>query len=123
MDLFFEFRRDSRISGAREVARRGEQKAEDALDAVKDLEQRVDRLALLNMALWSLLREKTGLTDEDLTRRVAELDAADGQPDGRRTPTVEECPECGRTLSLKHRKCLFCGHAPAETDPFDRVSR
>lgn len=91
--------------------------AEDALLQSRRLEARVNQLTLVNMALWSLLQEKTGLTEEDLLERVREIDLRDGVLDGRVSEDVAQCPECARTLSKRHDRCLYCGYEGA-TDVF-----
>jgi hypothetical protein len=71
--------------------------------------ERLDKLILLNMAMWSLIQEKTSLTEEDLLNRAQEIDLRDGVPDGKVTRTVKECANCGRMISKRHNKCMFCG--------------
>ncbi|MFN8872236.1 MAG: hypothetical protein ACK5ZG_13420, partial [Phycisphaerae bacterium] len=41
---------------------------------VERLQQRVDALVLANLAMWTLMREKLGVTDEELERRVQDID-------------------------------------------------
>ena len=73
------------------------------------LAERLDKLILINMAMWSLIQEKTGLTEEDLAGRMQEIDLKDGVADAKITRTVKQCGNCGRTISKRHNKCLFCG--------------
>lgn len=122
-ELFYDLWQDSKIERARYAAERGEQTAQGAKDAVRRLEDRVNKLTLINMALWSLLKETTDLTDEALARRVAELDASDGQIDGRTRPRIVACPQCGQTLSQKHNRCLYCGYEPDNPGVFGPVAR
>lgn len=42
-------------------------------DHVKELQQQLGRMALLNQALWELLRERLNLSDHDLENIVAEI--------------------------------------------------
>jgi predicted nucleic acid-binding Zn-ribbon protein len=77
--------------------------------AVRDLEHQVARLALLNQALWELLRERVGLSDADLKKKTGEVDLRDGVPDGALTHGPLQCPTCGRISNSKHWKCLYCG--------------
>lgn len=76
---------------------------------IRDLEQQIARINLLNQALWELLRERARLTDNDLLAKIKEVDLRDGVEDGRMTVTPLECPSCGRVSSSKHWKCLYCG--------------
>lgn len=88
---------------------------------LEDLEDRLDRLALINMAMWSLLRQQTQLTEEDLMNRVQEIDLLDGQADGRVTRQVLRCAQCGRVMSPRHRRCLYCGHQQLDVTAFDSI--
>jgi hypothetical protein len=123
MDFFGELAQEGRIHEARRLAARGEHRAEEAAETVAQLARRLDRLVLANAALWSLLKESTGLTDAALVERMASMDAEDGQVDGRLRVTLGLCPECGRALSQKHGRCLFCGHEPPMPDPFQGAVR
>jgi hypothetical protein len=76
---------------------------------IKDLTEQVERLALLNQALWELLVERAGLTNADLERKAAEIDLRDGNPDGKMTSRAVRCPRCNRVCNSRHSKCLYCG--------------
>jgi ribosomal protein S27AE len=99
-------------AGARSTAAR-------AQTEVTYLEQKVERLTLICMALWSLLQDKTKLTEQDLLDRVKLLDEIDGVSDGQITTGVMKCPKCNRTLTARHRKCLYCGHEREVASAFD----
>ena len=88
-----------------------------------ELESRVDRLSLVNLALWTLLQERTDLTEEALLNKVQELDLQDGKLDGRMQSTVIDCPQCHRPLSQRHRKCLYCDYKLEVDDAFDGIVR
>lgn len=76
---------------------------------IRDLEFEVQRLQLLNQALWELLRGKLNLTDAELDQKVSDVDLRDGVKDGRITDIALKCPTCSRISSSKHWKCLYCG--------------
>lgn len=82
-----------------------------AESVVMPLERRVDSLELACSAMWELLKDQHGFTDEQLTVKMQELDARDGRIDGEITPESEEkCPSCGRSVLTKRGpKCLWCG--------------
>lgn len=84
--------------------------AEQARREAHDVNRRLERLILVNAALWSLLQDKTGLTEQDLLDRVKLLDGMDGAADGKlaRGPS-SKCEQCGRTLNSRHNRCLYCG--------------
>ncbi|MEM1209261.1 MAG: hypothetical protein AAGI54_08335 [Planctomycetota bacterium] len=99
---------------AESAARRVEQGSRDAND-------RLERLTLVCMAMWSLLQDKTNLTEADLLERVKLIDNIDGTPDGKATRGVRSCPKCHRTMSPRHRKCLYCGTEETHSSAFDAV--
>ena len=83
------------------------------------VEDRLDRLLLVCSAMWELLREKTGLTEEDLMAKVQEMDLRDGSPDGKVRKQVLKCVQCGRTMSRRHHRCLYCGAQELNPQAFD----
>lgn len=85
------------------------------------LEERLEKLALVNLAMWELLREKTKLTEEDLLLKVLEIDLRDGSEDAKVTRTVARCQSCGRAMSPRHTKCIYCGAEKLALSAFDRV--
>ena len=94
--------------------------ASDARQAASEVTRRFDSLLLINMAMWSLLEEKLGLTEDQLAARVREIDLRDGKLDGRVAPTeLPECPQCGRKPQRHRPLCLYCGQALVN-DPFQR---
>ncbi|MEI7833829.1 MAG: hypothetical protein WCJ56_11620 [bacterium] len=84
-------------------------------------EQAIDRMTLLNMAMWSILKEKLGVTDEELLKRVEEIDLSDGRLDGKVHVQVSTCPQCNRQMSCKHQRCLYCGYTIPAQDPILKV--
>ncbi len=96
-------------------------KARDAQQVSADVEERLDKLTLITMAMWELLRDNTKFTETDLLAKVQDLDLRDGVPDGTITQTVSKCPHCNRTMSPRHKKCLYCGHEQLVQSVFDGV--
>ena len=87
-------------------------KAQDgvARDAAFRLEEKVDRLALICRAMFELVHESSGITEEQLRAKIVEVDLRDGQADGRMTQQAKRCPKCEATMSPQFGRCLFCGH-------------
>ena len=85
------------------------------------LEDRVDRLSLICMAMWSLMRDKTSLSEEDLMERVRMIDLMDGTEDGKATRTVMKCTKCNRPMNPRHKKCLYCGSEKLIQSAFDAL--
>ncbi len=92
---------------------RTERDVDRAKDRTRDLDARVDRLALASQAMWELVQERTGLDDDDLLAKIREVDLRDGQLDGRARPAPRACNACGRQNNARRSACLYCG------DPLD----
>lgn len=95
-------------------------KARRATTEVNLLGADIEKLLMITEALWTVLKEKHGYTDDDLIRRITEIDIRDGKLDGKvaKSPPVE-CHRCGRTALGRHPACLYCG-AIIKHDPFSR---
>jgi len=87
----------------------------------RNLEARLEKLSLVCAAMWELLREKTGLTEEDLKVCVRQIDLVDGRADGKVAKTVSRCAKCDRVMSARHTRCLYCGAESLEATAFDSV--
>lgn len=87
-----------------------------------DVHDRVDRLILVVDALWSLL-EDGGYSEDQLCERIAQIDAADGTADGKRTASAGHCTEYGSKVPAGRPTCQFCGAdvAGADDDPLTGI--
>lgn len=97
-----------------EVEDRGAQPLDESMPVgvrqqMDALHHDVQRLKLINQALWELLRERARLTDEDLVAKMQEVDLRDGKEDGEITDGALRCPDCGRVSASRHGRCLYCG--------------
>lgn len=90
----------SRQTGAAQAETRAE---------MKELQRQVERLSLLNQALWEILRERLSLTDADLENMAREVDMRDGVADDKMTAQPVRCPSCNRVCNSRHAKCIYCG--------------
>lgn len=106
-------------------SRRLQDKAHDLRDAssrskenaleLDELKARVDRLYLVNQALWGLLKQKTGLTDAELQKAIEKLDQVESKPASTAAGLV--CKDCGKTVSRRHKVCIYCGGADLVEPP------
>jgi hypothetical protein len=51
-----------------------------------------------------------GISEEQLRKKIVEVDVRDGQADGRMTPRAQKCPKCEAMMSPQFGRCLFCGY-------------
>lgn len=80
------------------------------------LEDRLNRLSIVVEAMWSLL-EDAGYSREDLAERIEQVDAADGQTDGRAVRPALRCPQCDSAVAADAALCQFCGWTNPNPDP------
>ncbi len=122
LDILYDIHQNTKISEANAKAQAGIRQAERVGDRLEDVQERLDKMALLNLALWTLLKEKLGVTDAELEARVQELDLQDGKLDGRVGGKPVDCPDCHRPLHQRHRRCLYCGFQ-LQSSGFEAVAR
>jgi hypothetical protein len=91
--------------------------ADRALSRAEGVDHRLDRALLTMEAMWTLLRERLQLTDEQLAQRIVDVDETDGVLDGRKRRHAKACPHCKRTIPGRFARCLYCGE-PVPPDPF-----
>ena len=120
-DLFWDIRQDVNIAAAHSAAARSESNADRVRTEMRFLKERVDRLTMIAAAMWTLLQKQTGLSDEQLTARVQEIDLSDGRLDGQVRRDVAACGSCHRPIAPRHLRCIYCGAPTANDQPFDAV--
>ena len=104
-NLFLEFHQSRGIASAQAEASRANDKVASLTDELRRLGARLDRLALLNAALWELVAPRLELADVDLKAMALELDARDGKINGRLGPALRRCSNCDKTLMARQSKC------------------
>jgi ribosomal protein S27AE len=97
------------VAGVGGMSAHAESKVGFLEEHVRRLEADLARALMISETLWELLRDKTGLTDDDLCIKIHEVDMRDGRLDGKNQRKAIACPRCGRMVSARHRACLYCG--------------
>jgi hypothetical protein len=118
-DPFWTFGPSMMNFGAAQKATEATNRAESAEMRVRELEHRVERLALACNAMWSLMRSQSGLTDQQLQDKIKQMDTADGVGDGRLGHNLVQCPNCGRSVSPRRGKCIYCGSNCGDQSAFE----
>lgn len=111
MSLFRNWTGDDDFDDALSSPEARAEATQGAARTIHELHAQLQRVQLASEAMWSLVREKLGLTDADLAHRVNELDLSDGTLDGKMRRTPVSCPKCNRTISPRLPKCMYCGQA------------
>jgi len=78
------------------------------INRIEDLDERIDKLAMIVRAMWSLL-EGQGLTADQLIAKLEEIDLLDGAIDDQVRPAVVDCPSCHSKVAVGLTACQFCG--------------
>jgi hypothetical protein len=99
-------------TAARTTGAQAQIQAARATTEVKLLKHHIERILMITEALWDILKEQHGYSDEELTKRVQQIDMRDGKLDGRVAAAgVRSCPSCKRPVSGRHLMCIYCGQA------------
>lgn len=115
---------DANSSDARTAARDAASASSAAGAAnrnLKHLEDRLERLSLVCMAMWSLMQDKTRVTEAELLERVRIIDMMDGTADSKAGRTISKCSQCQRVMSPRHRSCIYCGADRLIESAFDAI--
>ncbi|MDT8391790.1 MAG: hypothetical protein RRC34_14915 [Lentisphaeria bacterium] len=119
LGLFWEAHQQSRISSAKAGSQRAENKADRLDDRVRNLERKMERMALTSQALWELLRDNTEFNEDDIITKITEIDLRDGEANGRMGHSVMTCPSCQRPSNSERGTCLYCGTPMARPHIFE----
>ncbi len=110
---FFDIRQQIGIDAAKREAAGAKSKADRTEDKVDNFqrttERQISHLTLLCQSMWELLREQSGLTDNQLRAKIADIDTRDGRVDGKINPSVFQCPSCGANCNSSRQSCTMCG--------------
>jgi type I site-specific restriction endonuclease len=103
-----------------EKERNQDAKAERIDDRLAELEQRHEQLKLVTLALWALLRDRSGLKESELRKYVEQVDLLDGTRDGKasRPADTATCSGCKRTVIGTSKVCVYCGAAVSRSSMF-----
>lgn len=92
--------------------------ARESLLQATSHEERLDTMALIMTAMWSIMQDRLGVTDAELVQRMQEFDLRDGKLDGKVAPSSSKCASCGRVMSPRYKRCIYCGGESLEARSF-----
>jgi formylmethanofuran dehydrogenase subunit E len=81
--------------------------AMQALSEHDKLASEVHRLTMLLESVWTVLKKKTGLTDEELKTELKAIKLKHAEAAAKSEPG--KCVSCGKAIALNSAKCVFCG--------------
>ncbi|HKI68018.1 MAG TPA: zinc ribbon domain-containing protein [Verrucomicrobiae bacterium] len=97
-----------------------ESSAREARTDVELFKHDLDRLLMITEALWTLMKQEHGYTDDVLIKLIQDIDKRKVVVEGvaaKEPPLV--CPACGRLNQAKRSFCMYCGK-PISGNPFAR---
>ena len=109
MNFIWDLHQDSRIGQASNEARQASNKADAVVSEFARLQRRIDRLSLAAQAMWELLRDRSGVTEDELQTKILEIDLRDGLTNGRMQTQITDCPQCQAKTNSKRSTCVICG--------------
>jgi hypothetical protein len=71
-------------------------------EKVADMQRRIDKQAILLRALFVLLRDAEGVSEQSLLERFQQCETQ------RLKGSPVRCWNCGRCVNLRHNRCLYC---------------
>ena len=87
---------------------------------IDSIEKRLDTLSLATHAMWEILSEKYGITEEILLAKMEDIDLRDGITDGKyQMANSSKCPDCGHKVIKRRTNCYWCGATLTNNNPFD----
>ena len=86
-------------------------KASQAKLEVEFMRQEVDRILMINEALWEIIKETNHLDKDLLYKKMIEIDGRDGKVDGKvaKNPP-KHCAKCNQVLPKGKPFCFYCGN-------------
>ena len=112
MDLWDIHQHSQLAHNRQEVARASSKagRAESKIDQLrKETDRKIEHLTLLCQSMWELLQEQTGLTDQQLRVKMADVDTRDGRANGKIDPSTFHCPSCEAVCNSTRQRCLIFG--------------
>lgn len=102
------------------TATRAENTASEAQINSELLKHDIDRVLLITEALWRLMKQQHGYTDDTLVALMQDIDRQKSAAGGTAVKDAPiACPACSRLNTATRTFCMYCGK-PMPTRPFAR---
>lgn len=109
--MLWDIIQQAQIHDAQSTADGANRRADLVRRDVENSQATIDALALSCAAMWELLSDKLGVTEQELMAKIEEIDLRDGKLDGKIARVTQDCPDCRRVNNGKRVRCLYCGTA------------
>src|SRR6476660_2719754 len=98
LDLIWDLWQQQRIGELERQQQDAGGKVADAHERVRAVDDTVAKLMTTTAAMWSIVKEKTGATDEELLARVRKMEGEEGRA---QAGQATACPQCGRMIPAR----------------------
>jgi predicted Zn-ribbon and HTH transcriptional regulator len=119
--MLTEIWRQLQIESAQREADAEDNAAARAKQNAQAIAEKVDAMALANQAIFEILAERLGVSQEDVLRRMREIDLRDGRKDGKMGGKPIVCRKCGRTTNTLQKTCVYCGELVVAGALFQKI--
>lgn len=119
MDFFVDAHQYGKINQAERRADSAAEKASRVQDSYYKLLKKQEKMALVSQALWEIVQERLGISDEELQDKILEIDLRDGKADGKIGGQIVTCKNCGRKTNTQRGSCFYCGTNTTEGHAFE----
>jgi hypothetical protein len=107
----------AKIAGLSSLQANTDQRLTGTADRLTSLEYRYERMHIVMAALWGLLKERAGLTDEELKKFVLAVEVSESKAGA--SAGAMPCPHCSRMVRKSASRCPWCGTAITSGDAFE----
>jgi predicted Zn-ribbon and HTH transcriptional regulator len=121
MDLLIDIWQQGKIADAQQTAAAAVNSVKETKEDAQALRKKIDALALANQALFEILAERFGLKEQDVVRRMADIDQRDGRKDGKMGGAPVPCRKCGRTTNTAQKYCVYCSEPVVDGSLFQKL--
>ena len=106
---------------AQATATAAENTAREARTGVELTQHDIDRLLMITEAMWTLMKQEHGYTDDVLVKLIEQIESRKVVVDGVavKAPPLT-CPSCGRANQANRPFCIYCGKPLTGENPFAR---
>lgn len=110
MHIFINSPAFAAVTEATDTAHEAKRETNRQSDEIAKLQRQLDKVSLASQAMWELLRDHAGVSDDQIVEKMQEIDLRDGSVDGKIGATIYDCPRCGRKTNSNRHNCIFCGN-------------
>ena len=107
----------SQLGGLTGLQANTDQRLTGTAERLADIERRYERMQLVMLGLWALLKEHNGLTDADLKRFMQ--GAAVSHSDAAGNSAIMKCDNCHRIIRKSATRCIWCGAKVSSGNAFE----